>query len=182
MSRTYERKLKKVENKIVKPKGDHLRILRKMTRRKVRKFVFKHVTVEEIEKKIEKVDDKPSSSTCGISYEVIKKMKNFVKNTIQQMTNLSMDLGHYPNPSKHGLIKPLYKGEPKKKKDPEDFRPVNILPGPGRIMDMCTSEQQTKFAEQLGIIPRAVHGFREGHGTITAAIEMQTHVHKYLST
>jgi hypothetical protein len=45
------------------------------------------------------------------------------------------------------LIKLLYKGEPKKKMDPEAYRPVNILPDPGRIMDMCTSEQQNKFAE-----------------------------------
>jgi hypothetical protein len=73
-------------------------------------------------------------------------MKNFVKTPIQQMTNLSMDLGHYPNPSKHGLIKQGTRGS-QKKPDPEAYRPVNILPGPGRIMDMCTSEQQTEFAE-----------------------------------
>jgi hypothetical protein len=122
--------------------------------RMLRKCVFGHVTVEDIEKKIDKIDDKPSSSTCGISYEVIKKMKKFVKKPIQQMTNLSMDLKHFPNPSKHGLIKPLYKGEPKKRMDPEAYRPVNILLGPGIIMDMCTSEQQTEYAEQLGVIPR----------------------------
>ena len=41
LSRTYENKLRKVEKRIGKPEGDHLRILRNMTRRKVRKFVFK---------------------------------------------------------------------------------------------------------------------------------------------
>jgi hypothetical protein len=55
---------------------------------------------------------------------------------------------------------------------------VNILPGLGRIMDMCTSSQQNEFAEDIGIIPREVNGFREAHGTITAGIEMQTHVHE----
>ena len=74
-------------------------------------------------------------------------MKYYVKKPIQLMTNLSMTLGHYPEPSKHGLIKPLFKGKPKSTEDPEAYRPVNILPGPGRIMDMCTSEQQTRFAE-----------------------------------
>ena len=106
-------------------------------------------------------------------------MKEYIK--IQMMTNISMKLGHYPEPSKHGLIKPLYKGKPKEKEDPEAYRSVNILPGLGRIMDMCTAEQQTRFAEGIGIIPRSVHGFREGHGTITAAIEMQTHVYGELA-
>jgi hypothetical protein len=32
LSRTYEKKLKKIENRIGKPRGDHLRTLRKMTR------------------------------------------------------------------------------------------------------------------------------------------------------
>ena len=44
-------------------------------------------------------------------------------------------------------------------------------------LDMCISEQQTQFVEQIGVIPRSVHGFRQGHGTITASIQMQTHVH-----
>ena len=77
------------------------------------------------------------------------------------MTNKCMKPGRYSDPSRHGLIKPLFKGGTKEKDDPESYRPVNIFPGPGRIMDMCTSEQQTKFAEQIGVIPRSVHGFRK---------------------
>ena len=88
-----------------------------------------------------------------------------------------MELGHYPDLSKHGLIKPLFKGGTKEKDDPESYRPVHILPGPGQIIDMCTSEQQTKFAEQIGVISRSVNGFRKGLGTITTSIEMQSHVH-----
>ena len=45
---------------------------------------------------------------------------------------------------------------------------------------MCTSEQQTRFAEGLGVIPKSVHRFRQGHDTITEAIEMQTNRVKML--
>jgi glutathionylspermidine synthase len=79
MSRTYEEKLKKVEKRIGKPEGDHLKILWRMTRKKINKFTFTKVSLKEIEKKIDKITSKPSSSTCGISYEVLKKMKEEVK-------------------------------------------------------------------------------------------------------
>jgi hypothetical protein len=46
--RTYEKKLKKVENRIGKPRGDHLRTLRKMICNKIRLLSFRHVTVKEI--------------------------------------------------------------------------------------------------------------------------------------
>ena len=37
------------------------------------------------------------------------------------MTNKSMKSGHYPDPSKHGLIKPLFKGGTKEKDDHESY-------------------------------------------------------------
>ena len=33
-------------------------------------------------------------------------------------------------------------------------------------MDMCTSEQQTQFVEQIGVIPISVHGFRKKTASI----------------
>ena len=98
-----------------------------------------------IERKIRDITSKLSYSTCGISYEVLKKKITIMKKPILDMTNKSVELGHYPDPSKHGLMKPLFKGGTTEKDDPESYRPVNILPGPGRIMDMCTSEQQTNL-------------------------------------
>ena len=62
-----------------------------------------------------------------------------------------------------GLSNQHTRGDKEKK---EAYRPVNTLPAPGQIMDMCTSEQQMKFAEGIGIIWRSVHGFKEGQGTI----------------
>ena len=59
-------------------------------------------------------------------------MKEYVQKPIQLITNLSMKLGRHPDLPKQGQ---------KKKDKPESYRPVNILPGPGRIMDMFTSEQ-----------------------------------------
>ena len=63
--------------------------------------------------------------------------------------------------------------------NPKVYRQVKILPGPDK-MCMCTSEQQTRFAESLGVIPKSVHRFRQGHDTITEAIEMQTNRVKML--
>ena len=60
-------------------------------------------------------------------------MKDIVNKMIMHMTNKSMELGHYPDPSKHGLIKPLFNRGKKEKDDPESVRPVNILPGPGHV-------------------------------------------------
>ena len=63
----------------------------------------------DIEWKIDKIASKTSSSTCGISYEVLMKTKEYVKRPRQHMTKLSKELGYYPDPSNHGIIKPLYK-------------------------------------------------------------------------
>ena len=72
-----------------------MRVLRKMTRRKVTHFNFTPVTMGDIEKRIRDITSKPSFSTCEISYEVLKKMKNIVKKPILHMTNKCMKPGHF---------------------------------------------------------------------------------------
>ena len=84
------------------------------------------------------------------------------------MTNLSIYLNHYPNSAKHGIMKPLFKGELIKKRVQEASRPVNILPGVGRVMDSIISEQQNKFIEEVNLIPKEKHSFRKMYETVTA--------------
>jgi hypothetical protein len=69
-------------NKIEQPQGDHLRVLRKKTRRKVTQFSFRPVSMEYIVKKIRDITSKPSYSMCGISFKVLHKLKDIVKKTI----------------------------------------------------------------------------------------------------
>jgi hypothetical protein len=70
LRKTYERKLKKVEKVIGELAGDYLSTLHNMTRGKVRTFTLKKVTLEDVERKLREVDDKPSCRTCGVSYSV----------------------------------------------------------------------------------------------------------------
>ena len=85
-----------------------MRVLRKMTRRKVTHYNTTPVTLGDIEKRIRDITSKPSYSSCGISYEVLNKMKNIVKK-------------NNPSYDEHGLIKPLFKRGTKDKDDPESY-------------------------------------------------------------
>jgi hypothetical protein len=62
-----------------------------------KKIVFRHVTVKEIEKKIDKVNDKPSSSTCGIS---VCEEANTADDELEYGPS-PLHQPHYTNPSKH---------------------------------------------------------------------------------
>ena len=60
-----------------------------------------------------------------------------------------------------------------KKTDPEAYRPVNILPGPGIVRDSSIAEQQNNSTEEVNLIPREHHKIRSLHGIVTASIVIQ---------
>lgn len=53
---------------------------------------------------------------------------------------------------------------------------VNILSGPGRVIDSLIAEQQNNFTEEVNLISREHTGFISLHGTVTASIEMQIQI------
>ena len=64
--------------------------------------------------------------------------------------------------TKHGVIKPLFKGAPKDNRH-RGLHTSNILSGPGRVKDSLIAKQQNNFTEEVNLILREHHGFRSLH-------------------
>ena len=63
MIRTYDRKLIKGEKTVGILRGDHLRVLRTITRRRVTMFSFTPLRLKDIENKLDKVTSKSRLKT-----------------------------------------------------------------------------------------------------------------------
>ena len=178
---TYKNKLEEVEGKVGEPTGNYLRILRNMTRGKVRTFRFKEVTEEQVREKIRNLPDKPSMGLDDISYGVIKRLESELTGPITRIINSTTRLGHHPRSERHGAVKPLYKGLPKQITDPKGYRPVQLLPAIGRIDEGIKADQMNEYSEEIECLPPGEHGYRRELGTITALLEMQEHAHQQIA-
>ena len=83
---------------------------RRMTKGNKAIFNFRKVSVKEVERQIQKVDNKESFGHDKISYGFLKKMKRWIVAEITEIINLSLEAKRYPSRWKIARVKPLHKG------------------------------------------------------------------------
>ena len=171
MLQQYEKKEKEVEEALGEARGDCLEASRRMTRGNKAIFNFRKVSVREVEKQIQKVDNKESFGHDKISYGFLKKMKRWIVVEITEIINLSLEVKRYPARWKIARVKPLHKGGERDRQAPKSFRPVALLAAISRIAEALLAKQLDDYQEQHGLIHKGVHGFRRGRGTNTAMLE-----------
>ena len=176
MLRQYTRKEAEVEQALGEAEGDFLEASRRMTRGNKGVFNFKKVTVKEVAKQLQKVDNKESFGHDGISYGFLKKMKRWIIEEITEIINLSLEVRRYPRSWKISRVKPLHKGDGCDRHAPKSFRPVALLAAISRITEALLASQLDVYQEGHGLLHRGVHGFRKGRGTNTAMLKTWEYV------
>ena len=71
---------------------------------------------------------------------------------------------------KKGIVTPIPKSGDKL--NPENWRPINNICIPGKILEKCIYRQVEEYMERNNFFCKSQHGFRKGKGTDTAVMEL----------
>jgi hypothetical protein len=134
------------------------------------KFTFDNVDEENVGKIIDKLSPKASFGFDGISSKLLKSIKTAVVKPITIIINQMINTGIFPDKLKIGKIIPVYK------KDDEtqftNYRPISLLPTISKIFERILFKQLYKFFLDNNLFYNSQYGFREGHSTEYATLEL----------
>ena len=106
----------------------------------------------------------------GVSPRVIKASAREIGAPLSQLYNYCLRSGHYPSCFKVARVVPVFKSE-----DPTQFsnyRPVSVLPVLSQIFERIINLRLVKFFEEQKVIIPGQYGFRSGHSTAMAIVDM----------
>lgn len=109
----------------------------------------------------------------NIDSPIIKLGRNYLVPSITHIINLSLQTSVFPVDWKMTKIVPLHKK--KLETDPGNYRPLSLLSSLSKILEKAVFLQTIEYFEVNSLIDKSHHGFRSGHSTTTALIEMQDH-------
>ena len=101
---------------------------------------------------------------------IVKLVADDLVPSITHVMNLSIRDTSFPSSWKRAKVIPLLKkGDAL---DPKKYRPVALLPILSKILERAVFQQLVKYLEENSLIHPNHHGFRVGHSTTTALIQM----------
>ena len=89
---------------------------------------------------------------------------------LTHIVNLSLSTGQFPDSCKLAVVSPILKGGDAN--DPNDYRPISILPLISKCIENSVNEQLTDFFESNKLLSTHQYGFRENHSTTYLTLDM----------
>lgn len=106
----------------------------------------------------------------GISTDMLALTLPQSLTAITNIINGSITSCIFPDMWKVAVIKPIPKNN--QPTSLADFRPISLLPCLSKVLEKVVSMQMTKFLEDHHILPQHQSGFRRGHSTATALLDV----------
>uniref|UniRef100_A0ABD2XL42 Reverse transcriptase domain-containing protein n=2 Tax=Trichogramma kaykai TaxID=54128 RepID=A0ABD2XL42_9HYME len=132
-------------------------------------FDFRHVTEDEVRLTMARCVAK-GFGLDGISSTILRLSSPAILRVITRIVNASMDLGYFPVSWKTAAVIPLAKGS--SVASPSDTRPISLLSELSKIVERIIHAQLTEYLSQSDLLDPGQHGFRPGHSTTTALLEI----------
>ena len=101
----------------------------------------------------------------NLSGKLLKDGADILARPISQLCNLSIKLGSFPRSCKIAKVKPLFKKS--SKTDPQNYRPISLLPILSKITERIIHDQTQEFLSKKKILYRFQSGFRKNYSTNT---------------
>ena len=95
---------------------------------------------------------------------------------LAHIVNLSLRTGMVPSMCKRARVTPLHKAG--NKEDPNNYRPISILPFIGKIIEYFVGQQLTEYMEENRLFSRHQFGFRKNHSTNYLMFDLFDEVYK----
>ena len=101
---------------------------------------------------------------------LLKKCKNELTQPLALIINQCFESGIFPSQLKLARVKSLFKkGD---KHDPNNYRPISILPAISKIFEKIMHKQLIEHFESNSLLFGSQYGFRQNHSTELASIEL----------
>ena len=133
-------------------------------------IIFRPTTAREVEEVCSGLDPGKGMGWDGISPRVIKAVAVEIAGSLSRLYNCCMREGFYPSCFKVARVVPVFKAE-----DPTQFsnnRPVSVLPVLSQIFERVIKVRLVEFLDKQGVIIPGQYGFRSGHSTDMAILDM----------
>ena len=119
-----------------------------------------------------------SCNTETYPAKFLKRVQDIISPVISVIVNKSLLSGHFPSSLKVARVVPIHKGGPKN--DPNNFRPVSILPLLSKIFERVVYNQLYGFLEKYNVLSPCQYGFQRKKSTIQAIMNHLEYVYKNL--
>ena len=127
---------------------------------------------------IDKLKNKSSSGTDGLSNKVLKSVSNVLLKPLQKLINLSLSSGVVPSQLKLAKVIPLYKGaDAGSKHEFTNYRPIAILNTLSKVLEKVVEYQLRQYFRQNDLFYAAQYGFRPSRSTSHALLDLTAYVH-----
>jgi len=131
-------------------------------------------SLSEVEKATKGIKNKRSSGPDELLMCMVKDCADLIIPDLHRLFNECVLNNHFPEEWKLAKVTPIHKKG--KKNMVENYRPVSGLATLSKIFERCILGRLEGSVED----DWCQHGFRPGHGTVTACLEVQHHVSKAL--
>ena len=131
---------------------------------------LKPTTPHEVEELCRGLDPNKSMGWDEVSPRVIKGVARELAGPLSGFLNYCLRESIYPEFFKVARVVPVYKGE-----DPTQFgnyRPVSVLPVLSQVFERVLQSRLVEFFSEKGVLIPGQYGFRAGHSTAMAVLDM----------
>ena len=133
-------------------------------------LVLTPTTPQEVKQLCQELEPCKGLGWDGVSPRVIKGVAEQLSGSLSRLYNCCMREGVYPDSFKVARVVPVFKAE-----DPTEFsnyRPVSVLPVLSQIFEKVIRSRLASFFDKNKVILAGQYGFRSGHSTAMAVLDM----------
>ena len=124
----------------------------------------------EVEEFCQALDGNKGMGWDGISPRVIKAVAREISGPLSRLFNCCMREGYYPASFKVARVVPVFKAEDQTQFS--NYRPVSVLPVLSQVFERILKARLVQFLGKHDIIIPSQYGFRAGHSTAMAVLDM----------
>ena len=141
-------------------------------------FSFSPVDVKTVKNILRTSKPKTSRGTDGITMKLLKLVLDTIAHPLTILINQSLMTSIFPTKFKIAKIMPLLKKPNIYQID--NFRPISLLPCISKIVEKCVFNQVNEYFERHKLLYNSQYGYRQGHSTETACLELIDKLHQQL--
>ena len=135
---------------------------------------FLDIHINDIKKVFDKIPNKRSVDSDGLSYFILKQGSNPLFLRLLQIFSLSLEVSKVPTSWKVACVTPIFKNG--SRHQVHDYRPISVTSCCSRVLERIINSKIIYFLTQHRLLLDSQHGFRYGFSTDTILLSFYDYV------
>ena len=138
-------------------------------------FNIETVSIREVQVLVDKINVSKSSGITTLSSKLLKDSFQALGDKLTFLFNFSIRDATFPDQWKEALVIPIPKAGNIKKA--ENYRPISLLPLPGKILEKLVHTQLSHYLEENDLLSSSQFGFRKQRSTTHAISQLLNQIY-----